>query len=123
MPLALASSGSALRTVLVPHRGVSPGLHRALLNRDLKLKPISSQSLPAQQWLQRLSIDGTALAVDPACCAPGGWAEGLNVMTLRRELSSSVVLLLPRCDNLPLVLARVIDQVRCQLAAPEPQTS
>jgi hypothetical protein len=123
MPLALASSGSALRTVLVPHRGVSPGLHRALLNRDLKLKPISNQSLPAQQWLQRLSIDGTALAVDPACCAPGGWAEGLNVMTLRRELSSSVVLLLPRCDNLPLVLARVIDQVRCQLAAPEPQTS
>ncbi len=117
MPLAMASSGSDLRTVLVPHRGVSPGLHRALLNRDLKLRPINPQSLQAQQWLQQVSIHGTALAVDPACCAPGGWAEGLSVITLSRDLSSSVLLLLPRCDNLPLVLARVIDQVRHQLAA------
>lgn len=123
MPLALASGGSALRSVLVPHRGVAPGLHRALLNRGLKLKPLNNQALPAQQWLQRLSIHGSALPVDPACCAPGGWAEGLNVMPLRSDLGSAVVLLLPRCEHLPVVLARAIDQVRDLLAAADPLPS
>jgi DNA-binding transcriptional LysR family regulator len=94
--------------VLVPHRGLAPGLHRALLNRGLKLRSVGTSCITPQHWLQRLTTGGAAMPLDPACCAPGSWAKGLEPIPLTSELHSPVWLVLPKGDGLPTVLCRTL---------------
>jgi DNA-binding transcriptional LysR family regulator len=97
--------------VLVPHRGLAPGLHRALLNRGLKLRSVGNSCITPQHWLQRLADGATAIPLDPACCAPGSWAEGLMTISLASELHSPVWLVLPKGDGLPTVLSRTLEHM------------
>jgi DNA-binding transcriptional LysR family regulator len=103
---------SQLSAVLVPHRGLAPGLHRALLNRGLKLRSVGNSCITTEQWLQRLASGGAALPLDPACCSPGSWAEALVSMPLASELHSPVWLVLPKGDGLPGVLAQTLEELQ-----------
>lgn len=98
--------------VLLPHRGLAPGLHRTLLNRGLKLRSVGNGCITPEQWLQRLKTGALAIPVDPACCAPGSWAEDLHPMALGAALHSPVWLLLPKGDGLPGVLAQTLEALQ-----------
>ena len=120
--LALASHNvAALRrptqphSVLVPHRGLAPGLHRTLLNRGLRLRSVGNSCITPEHWLHRLADGASALPLDPACCGPDAWAEGLVSIPLVSELHCPVWLLLPKGDGLPAVLARTLDQLQKQV--------
>jgi DNA-binding transcriptional LysR family regulator len=108
-PLRRASQISA---VLVPHRGLAPGLHRALLNRSLKLRSVGTSCITPNQWLQRLATGNTAMPLDRACCAPGSWAEGLMPIVQSSDLNSPVWLVLPKGDGLPGVLEQTLEELQ-----------
>jgi hypothetical protein len=103
---------SQLNAVMVPHRGLAPGLHRALLNRGLKLRSVGNSCITPQHWLQRLADGGAAMPIDPACCAPKTWAEELVSIPLTSELHSQVWLVLPKGDGLPGVLAQTLEALQ-----------
>jgi hypothetical protein len=98
--------------VLVPHRGLSPGLHRALLNRGLKLRSIGSSCSTAEQWLMRLRGEPLALPLDAAACANGQWAQELMPLPLAAELCSPLWLLLPRTDGMAAVITRTLEHLQ-----------
>jgi hypothetical protein len=103
---------SQLNAVLVPHRGLAPGLQRALLNRGLKLRSTGSTCITPEQWLQRLADGATAIPLDPSCCAPDTWAQELVSIPLASELHSPVWLVLPKGDGLPGVLAQTLEELQ-----------
>jgi hypothetical protein len=103
---------SQLNAVLVPHRGQAPGLHRALLNRGLKLRSVGNSCITPQHWLQRLTSGGAALPLDPACCGPDAWAEGLVSIPLVSELRCPVWLVLPNGAGLPGVLDQTMEALQ-----------
>lgn len=98
--------------VLVPHRGLSPGLHRALLNRGLKLRTIGSSCSTAEQWLMRLREAPLALPIDADACADGQWAQELTSLPLAAELCSPLWLLLPRTDGMAAVITRTLEHLQ-----------
>jgi hypothetical protein len=98
--------------VLVPHRGLSPGLHRTLLNRGLKLRSVGNSCITPEHWLQRLADGASALPLDPACCGPDAWAEGLVSIPLVSELRCPLWLVLPKGDGLPGVLAQTMEALQ-----------
>jgi DNA-binding transcriptional LysR family regulator len=109
--------------VLVPHRGLAPGLHRALLNQGLKLRTVGNSCITTDQWLQRLTTGTTAMPLDRACSAPGSWAEGLLPISLSSELHSPVWLVLPKGDGLPRVLAQTLEALQGHLAFQDPEST
>lgn len=123
MPLALAASGRSIRSVLVPHRSVAAGLHQRLLRQGLTLKALGNLDLPPREWLRRLAVDPSGLMLDRSCCAPGAWAEELKVLPLAQHLYSPVWFLQPRCEQLPVVLKRIIDQICSRLESARHATS
>jgi hypothetical protein len=100
------------RAVLVPHRGLAPGLHRALLNRGLKLRSVGSSCVTPQHWLRRLADGATAIPLDPACCALDFWAEELVSIPVASELQCPVWLVLPKGDGLPGVLTQTLEALQ-----------
>jgi DNA-binding transcriptional LysR family regulator len=98
--------------VLVPHRGLAPGLHRALFNRGLKLRSVGSSCVTPQHWLRRLADGATAIPLDPACCAPDSWAEGLVSIPMASEPQCPVWLVLPKGDGLPGVLTQTLEALQ-----------
>ncbi len=99
---------SQLNAVLVPHRGLAPGLHRALLNRGLKLRSIGNSCITPDHWLTRLPQGSVAMPIDPAAAAAGRWAQQLTPVPLTTELRNPVWLILPKSDNLPSVLDQTL---------------
>jgi hypothetical protein len=105
--------------VLLPHRGLAPGLHRALLNRGLKLRSVGTSCITPRHWLQRLADGATALPLDPAACAPDTWAEELAPIPLASELTCPVWLMLPKGDGLPGVLAQTLEHLDAHITRNE----
>ena len=109
---------SQISAVLVPHRGLAPGLHRALLNRGLKLRSVGSSCITPEHWLQRLASGPTAIPIDPGRSGLNGWAAGLIPIPMGTELRSALWLLLPKGDGLPEVLTRTAEHLQNQPAGP-----
>jgi hypothetical protein len=108
---------SQIKVVWVPHRGLAPGLHRALLKKGHTLRSAGSSCITPAQWRERLRGTGQAMPLDPASCIAGSWAQGLRMLTPGEELRSPVSLLLPKDDGLPGVLTRTLEQLQGQLPA------
>ena len=102
--------------VLVPHRGVAPGLQQALQGLGLNLKSASDRRTNPQSWLDKLQSHQLALAVSTAVLEPDGWGEGLRRLDLPEPLTSPVVLALPRRCCETAVLQDTVQQLRAQAA-------
>jgi hypothetical protein len=123
LPLALAihpsaphHSGGDWPPVLVPHRGVAPGLQRALQGLGLNLKSASHRRTTPQSWLEKLQSHQLALAVSSAVLEPNGWGEGLRRLDLPEPLTSPVLLALPKRCSEPAVLQHTARQLRAKAA-------
>jgi hypothetical protein len=123
LPLALAMHPQAQLpeprdwpSVLVPHRGVTPGLQRALQGLGLDLKSASHRRTTPQSWLDKLQSRQLALAVSTAVLEPDGWGKGLRRLDLPEPLTSPVLLALPRRCCEPAVLQHTAHQLRTQAA-------
>jgi hypothetical protein len=111
-PAARSAGDQPLSSVLVAHRGLAPGLHRALLNRGLKLRTVGSSCSAPEQWLARLQQGAVAMPIDPAACAEGQWAEQLTPVPLSVELRSALWLLLPKTEGLAPVITRTLEHLQ-----------
>ena len=114
--LALAIPNSqqpaAISAVLAPHRGLAPGLHKALLNRGLKLKSIGNSCSTPARWIARLREAPLAIALDPWACRAGQWAQDLKPVALSAALPSPLWLLLPHAEGLPPVLTHTLEHLQ-----------
>ncbi len=119
LPLALATHPKAKRPsggdwppVLVPHRGVAPGLQEALRGLGMNLKSASHRRTTPQSWLDRLQSHQLAIAVSRAVLESNGWGEGLQRLDLPEPLTSPVLLALPKrfCESA--VLEHTANQLR-----------
>jgi DNA-binding transcriptional LysR family regulator len=111
-PAARSADDLPLTDVLVAHRGLAPGLHRALLNRGLKLRTVGNSCCAPEQWLARLQAGSMAMPIDPAACAAGQWAELLTPVPLAVELRSALWLLLPKTEGLAPVITRTVEHLQ-----------
>jgi hypothetical protein len=102
--------------VLVPHRGVAPGLQQALLGLGLHLKAASHRRTTPQSWLEKVQSRQLALAVSAAVLEPHGWGQGLRRLDLPEPLASPVLLALPKRCSEPAVLQHTAHQLRAQAA-------
>ncbi len=123
LPLALAvhptrqvDVHSSQPPVLVPHRGVAPGLQRALQRLGLSLQEASSSRSTPQTWLQKLQSRTLAIAANSAVLGPDGWGTGLQPLALPEPLVSPVVLVLPRRCSHQAVLEHTAKQLRAHQA-------
>jgi DNA-binding transcriptional LysR family regulator len=123
LPLALAVHPKVQRPaqrdwppVLVPHRGVAPGLQQALLGLGLHLKAASHRRTTPQSWLEKVESRQLALAVSAAVLEPDGWGQGLRRLDLPEPLTSPVLLALPKRCSEPAVLQHTAQQLRAQAA-------
>lgn len=123
LPLALAVHPKARLpdqldwpAVLVPHRGVAPGLQQALQGLGLNLKSASHRQTTPQSWLDKLHGQQLAIAVSTAVLEPDGWGEGLRRIELPEPLTSPVMLALPKRCSEPAVLQHTAHQLRAQAA-------
>ncbi len=130
IPLALATHPKAQLPaqhdwpqVLVPHRGVAPGLHRALQGLGLTLKSASHRRTTPQSWLEKLQNRQLAIAVSTAVLEADGWGQGLQRLSLPEPLASPVVLALPKRCSEPAVLQQTAGQLRAQTALHAPCAS
>lgn len=104
----LGPSGPA---VLVPHRGVAPGLHRALAINGYRLKSVGETCVTAQHWLQRLERAGGAIPISRAHGLAKDWTRGLERLELAAPLSTPVWLVLPRQDEASALLDQLIERL------------
>jgi len=119
LELAVASRAGAdknrqpptINAVLVPHRGLAPGLHHALLSRGLRLRTIGNSCSTPEQWLERLADGDLAMPIDPASCNADQWASGLLTLPMTPELRSPLWLLLPRTEGLTGVLTWTLEHL------------
>ena len=114
---AAVTKGKTLRNppvqaVLVPQRGLAPGLHRALLSRGLRLRTVSNNCSTPEHWLERLAGSDLALPLDPAACVEGQWAQCLSAIALTPDLCSPLWVMLPRSDGLAAVLTRTLEHLQ-----------
>lgn len=127
LPLALASqlqtsargSGRArsavaaeLDAVLVPHRGLAPGLQTALAAQGLPLKPVGSNCVTAPHWLERLARGRYWMPISAGAQCRDPWAMGLELRQLPEGLHSPVWLVLPRLDGHQWLPQRALEQLR-----------
>jgi hypothetical protein len=104
-------------TVLVPHRGVAPGLQRALQKLGLSLKSASSSRSTPQGWRQKLQSMSLAISANKAVLGPDGWGTGLQQLDLPEPLVSPVVLALPKRCSQQSVLQYTAMQLQSRLAS------
>jgi DNA-binding transcriptional LysR family regulator len=102
--------------VLVPHRGIAPGLQRALQGLGLTLKSASHRRTTPQSWLDKLQSRQLAIAVSTAVLDPNGWGQGLQRLDLPEPLTSPVLLALPKRCSEPAVLQHTARQLQGQAA-------
>jgi DNA-binding transcriptional LysR family regulator len=111
-PAARFGEVTSLTDVLVAHRGLAPGLHRALLDRGLRLRTVGNSCCVPEQWLARVQTGSMAMPIDPAACAAGQWAELLTSVPLAVELRSPLWLLLPKTEGLAPVVTRAVEHLQ-----------
>ena len=123
LPMALAvhptvqlGARSDWPAVLVPHRGVAPGLQRALQKLGLSLQAVSSSRSTPQSWMQKLQSGPLAISANSAVLGPDGWGSGLQHVALPEPLVNPVVLVLPRRCRQQAVLLHTADQLRAHQA-------
>lgn len=105
--------------VLVPHRGVAPGLQRVLQSQGLDLQTVGLSCTSAEQWLSQLKARPVAM---PLITEPGGqvsWSRALERLPLPRALSCNVGLLLPEGPRMLELLGRTLERLMQQLAGAE----
>jgi DNA-binding transcriptional LysR family regulator len=115
-PTAPLGAGSDWPAVLVPHRGVAPGLQRALQKLGLRLQAVSSSRSTPQSWRQKLQSGPLAISANSAVLGPDGWGSGLQHLELPEPLVNPVALVLPRRCSQQAVLHHTADQLRAHLA-------
>jgi hypothetical protein len=115
-PPAPLGAGSDWPAVLVPHRGVAPGLQRALQKLGLRLQAVSSSRSTPQSWMQKLQSGSLAISANSAVLGPDGWGSGLQHLELPEPLMNPVMLVLPRRWSQQAVLEHTAVQLQGRLA-------
>lgn len=102
--------------VLVPNRGVAPGLQRALQSQGLDLQSVGLSCTTAETWLNHLQARPVAMPLLTWPADMASWSGSLNRLPLPRPLSCAVGLLLPEGPQLQGLLGRMLEQWMQELA-------
>ncbi|MBW0182062.1 MAG: LysR family transcriptional regulator [Vulcanococcus sp.] len=89
----LGRRATGVPPVLVPPRGVLPGLHRTLREQGLQLKVAGNGCISAEQWLSRCCDHALGLPIYRDCRKSGHWNANLQPVALPEKFWGSVALL------------------------------